>query len=41
VHCEDAAGCPAGWTCSTVGITNIDGQGQTSAGGSSSLCLRP
>ena len=40
VTCTDAGGCPPGWTCSTVGVTNIDGHGNMTAGGASTLCTR-
>lgn len=41
VSCKDVSGCPAGWNCSTVGVTNIDGQGNMTEGGTTTLCLRP
>lgn len=36
--CKDASGCPAGWVCSSVSVTNIDGSGNMTEGGSTTLC---
>ena len=39
--CTDNASCPATWTCGDVTVTNIDGHGNTTSGGSTRLCSKP
>ena len=41
VPCTDNASCPAQWTCGDVTVTNIDGSGNQTSGGTTRLCSMP
>ena len=39
VPCTAPTDCPAGYTCGTVGVTNVSGTGEMTAAGTENLCL--
>jgi len=38
--CTSDGECPSGWSCGSVDVTNIDGHGNMTSGGSDQLCVR-